>query len=88
MPLIFILGILAAWYFGLFSAFESHTYRAEVGYYNGGQQAWYVGSDKSREACTSEAINYYNSLNAERQGRAFSWACREMQGEKFLARVR
>lgn len=65
-----------------------YTYRAEVGYYEGDKQTWFVGSDKSREACISEAISRYNSINAASQGRAFSWACRQMQGENFLDRVR
>lgn len=83
-----IMAVVAAWYFGLFESFNSYTYRAEVGYYQGDQQAWYVGSDKSRDACQAEAIGYYNQLNAKSTGRAFSWACRKMQGERFLERVR
>jgi hypothetical protein len=68
--------------------FEAYTYRAEVGYYESGQQAWYVGADKTREACTSEAVDMFNSFNAQSPNRAFSWACRKMQGERFLERVR
>jgi hypothetical protein len=66
-----------------------YTYRAEVGYYQNGQQAWYVGSDKSYDACISEARNYFASLNTSANpNRAFSWACRKMHGEEFLDRVR
>ncbi len=66
----------------------SYTYRVEVGYYEDGKQVWHVGDDKTREACTSEAIGMFNSLNARSAGRAFSWACRKMNGEQFLERVR
>ena len=65
-----------------------YTYRAEVGYHENGKETWFVGTDKSRDDCTSEAINRYNSINAASPGRAFSWACRQMQGESFLTRVR
>jgi hypothetical protein len=47
-----------------------------------------VGADKSYDACMSEAIAYYNELNRDHPKRAFSWACRKMQGENFLDRVR
>jgi hypothetical protein len=70
------------------SAVGGYTYRAEVGYYEGTQQAWYVGRDKSREDCVAEATGLYNQYNAQSKGRAFSWACRQMQGDKFLDRVR
>jgi hypothetical protein len=88
MPIIVILGLIAAWYFGLFESFQGHTYRAEVGYFQGSERTWYVGRDKSREACTAEATALYNSYNRESPGRAFSWACRKMQGDRFLDRVR
>ncbi len=65
-----------------------YTYRAEVGYYENDKEAWFVGRDKSREACISEAIARYNNINAASPKRAFSWACRKMQGERFLDRVR
>lgn len=66
-----------------------YTYRAEVGYYEGSQERWYVGSDKSYDACISEATSYFNSLNTpSNPKRAFSWACRKMRGEEFLDRVR
>jgi hypothetical protein len=67
---------------------QGYTYRAEVGYYEGGEQRWYVGPDQSRDECQSSAINRFNALNRESPGRAFSWACRKMQGERFLERVR
>lgn len=36
MPaILLVLAAVGTWYFGLFSAFESYTYRAEVGYYDG-----------------------------------------------------
>lgn len=87
-PILFILGLAAAWYFGWFDFLKSYTYRAEVGYYSEGQRTWYVGSDKSKDECISEATSRFNSLNAEHSGRAFSWACRKMDGEQFLDRVR
>jgi hypothetical protein len=65
-----------------------YMYRAEVGYYSGGAQAWYVGSDTSYDSCMAEARALYNSYNAQSPNRAFSWACRKMQGENFLDRVR
>jgi hypothetical protein len=92
-----MLLVLGAWYFGWFEKLgasvglrkgEAYTYRSEVGYYLEGQPTWYVGIDTTRDKCTSEAIHLYNSVNAERLNRAFSWACRKMQGEKFLERVR
>jgi hypothetical protein len=76
----------AAYYFGAFE--PKFTYRAEVGYYLNGQQAWFVGADKTYDDCMSEATWRYNSINAEHPRRAFSWACRKMQGERFLERVR
>jgi hypothetical protein len=80
------LAIIGAWYFGFF---EKTTYRPEVGYYEGKQAVWTVGSDMTREECTGVAIAHFNNLNAEPpHTRAFSWACRKMQGEKFLERVR
>lgn len=65
-----------------------YTYRAEVGYYLDGKQTWFVGEDKSRQDCVTEAVARFNALNAGSQGRAFSWACRKMQGDSFLERVR
>jgi hypothetical protein len=65
-----------------------YKYRAEVGYYENDKEVWFVGEDKSRDACVSEAITRYNSINAASPRRAFSWACRKMQGERFLDRVR
>jgi hypothetical protein len=70
------------------SSLGGYTYRAEIGYYEGDKQTWFVGTDKSREACISEAISRYSSINAASPRRAFSWACRQMQGEEFLDRVR
>ncbi len=86
MPLVLIaLAAFGAWYFGFFT---KTTYRAEVGYYRGLQHEWYVGADKTREECQSEAISRFRALNAESPGRAFSWACRKMEGETFVSRVR
>jgi hypothetical protein len=65
-----------------------YTYRAEVGYREGQEEKWFVGSDRTREECTSEATAYFNRLNSQSPGRAFSWACRKMKGENFLDRVR
>ena len=42
--------------------------RTEVDYYEDGKQVWHVGDDKTREACTSEAIGMFNSLNARSAG--------------------
>ena len=83
-----ILAIIGAWYFGIFETFQGYTYKAEVGYYTGQRQDWYVGADKSKDACLAEARAHFNSLNAQSPGRAFSWACRQMQGDRFLDRVR
>ena len=47
-----------------------YTYRAEVGYYEDGKQTWFVGIDKSRDACISEATARYNSINAASPRRA------------------
>lgn len=88
MPVAIVLAIAGAWYMGWF---ESYTYRAEIGYYEADRQEWFVGSDKSREECTSEAIRRFNAMNTPplgKPGRAFSWACRKMQGDKFMERVR
>lgn len=89
MPLLAIVGVVfAGWYYGWF---ESYTYRAEVGYYEGTRQEWFVGSDRTHEECTSEAIRRFNAMNTPplgKPGRAFSWACRKMQGDKFLERLR
>jgi hypothetical protein len=82
-----VLGVIAYWA-GWFDSFKAYTYRAEVGYYVGDRQNWYVGNDKSRDDCQSEAIAIYNNYNREKPGRAFSWACRKMKGEQFLERVR
>ena len=78
----------AAYYFGVWPFAPKHTYRAEVGYYLNGQQTWFVGDDKTYDDCISEATWRYNSINAEHPRRAFSWACRKMEGESFLERVR
>jgi hypothetical protein len=88
MPaLAFMVAALGAWYFGLFDR-DSYTYRAEVGYYEGNYQQWFVGNDKTRDECQAEAISRFNSINARDPSRAFSWACRKMKGERFLERVR
>jgi hypothetical protein len=65
-----------------------YTYKAEVGYYQDGTQAWFVGENTSREKCIQEAVMRFNSLNNQNPKRAFSWACRKMQGDNFLERVR
>ncbi|RQH12461.1 hypothetical protein [Bradyrhizobium sp. RP6] len=85
-----IIAAIAAylWVFGTPSFLSPYTYRAEVGYYNGGAQAWYVGNDTSFDSCISEAQAMFNSYNTPKPNRAFSWACRKMQGESFLERVR
>lgn len=88
--LIFIIAAgLAAYHLWTGRLLESYSYRSEVGYYTGERQDWYVGAERTtREACISDAAAYYNSLNFQSPGRAFSWACRKMQGERFLERVR
>ena len=85
-----MIKLLAIFAFSLFlsACWESYTYRAEVGYFEGAEQRWFVGSDKSRDDCQTEAINRYNALNRESPGRAFSWACRQMSGDQFITRVR
>lgn len=90
MRAVIVIGAIAAylWVFGPPAFLSPYTYRAEVGYYNGGAQAWYVGSDTSYDSCMSEARGLFNSYNVQSPNRAFSWACRKMQGESFLDRVR
>jgi hypothetical protein len=66
-----------------------YTYNAEVGYYEGGQQKWYIGSAKSYDGCIAEAASYFDSLKSpSNPKRAFTWACRKMRGEEFLDRVK
>jgi hypothetical protein len=66
-----------------------YTYKAGVGYFNDGKETWYMGDNKSYDACMSEARSYFASLNTpSNPKRAFSWACRKMQGDSFLERVR
>lgn len=67
---------------------SAEQYRAEVGYYAGEKEHWWFGSDTSREQCTNEAISRFNQLNHERPGRAFSWACLRVRGDRILGRVR
>jgi hypothetical protein len=80
---------IALWWFGSWPFGSAYTYRVEVGYYDGGKEIWYAGPDQnSREDCVDAAIAYFNSVNNANTDRAFSWACRKMQGEDFLDRVR
>ena len=66
-----------------------YTYKAEVGYYEGGQQKWYIGSAKSYSECIAEATSYFDSLKTpSNPKRAFTWSCRKMRGEEFLDRVK
>lgn len=92
----YVLLLMAGlWYFELwpFSVegpldFQTE-YAAEVGYYRGTERAWFVGSrHRKKEACINEAISRFNTLNHESPGRAFSWSCRVMRGERFLDRTR
>jgi hypothetical protein len=83
-----IVGAIALWFFGWPTFLSAYTYKAEVGYYEGKSQAWYVGNDTTYDKCMSEARNLYNAYNAKSPNRAFSWACRKMQGDSFLERVR
>jgi hypothetical protein len=89
MPIALVAAVGAAlWWFGVWP-FSSYTYRPEVGYYAGNQQKWHVGRDyNTQDECTSEAAAVFNSYNRQSPGRAFSWACRKMDGEAFLERVR
>jgi hypothetical protein len=84
---VFLLIASGAWYFGAFDRW-SYTYRAEVGYYQDGQQTWFVGPDQDYEGCIAEARGRFTGINIASPNRAFSWACRKMQGERFLERVR
>ena len=89
MPLVLIiLAAVGLWIYGWPEFLTKYTYRAEVGYYEGDKQAWYVGPDKSYDACISEAQGVFSNYNAKSPNRAFSWSCRKMQGESFLERVR
>jgi hypothetical protein len=63
-------------------------YSAEVGYYEGTMERWYIGQPKSRSQCTSEAIGMYNRLNYEKPGRAFSWACLLTRDGRYISRHR
>jgi hypothetical protein len=66
-----------------------YTYKAEVGYYEGGQQKWYIGSAKSYNDCIAEATSYFDSLKSpSNPKRAFTWSCRKMRGEEILDRVK
>jgi len=76
--------VVAAWF--VFD--EPGAYRAEVGYYEGRSKQWYIGAPKSRGECTSEAIWKYNTLNAGEDGRAFSWACLYVVGDRVVSRHR
>lgn len=92
----FLLVILAAlwyfetWPFSVAGPLDFQTeYMAEVGYYQGSDRVWFVGSrQKKKEACIDEAVSRFNSLNRESPRRAFSWSCRIMRGERFLDRTR
>ena len=63
-------------------------YSAEVGYYEGTAERWYIGQPKSRSECTAEAIGMYNRLNHEKPGRAFSWACLLTRDGRYISRHR
>jgi len=80
--------VVAAWWFGWIPIWQGYTYRAEVGYHYGSRQDWYVGPDQSLEDCRQHALSMYHSKNSDSPRRAFSWACRKMQGDSFLERVR
>jgi hypothetical protein len=88
MPWLILIGV-ALWWFEIWPFGPAYTYAPEVGYYLGEERAWFVGDAiKSREDCVSNAIAVYNNYNGETPGRAFSWSCRKMQGDRFLDRVR
>lgn len=88
MPWI-VCALAAAWWFEVWPFNPTYTYKPEVGYYQDGEQVWFVGSDVvDKEQCVSHAIAVYNNFNRESSRRAFSWACRKMQGDRFLDRVR
>jgi hypothetical protein len=89
MPLLLVIAGVLMWWFGIWPLAPAHTYAPEVGYYKGEERVWFVGSAvPSRDDCISTATAVYNQYNREARGRAFSWACRQMQGDRFLARVR
>ena len=71
---------------------DATQYRAEVGYHEGSDEKWHIGHPQDRrEDCTAEAIGMYNRLNAEKPGRAFSWACLVVDASapnRFKSRVR
>ncbi len=69
--------------------FGSYEYIPEVGYHDNGKENWWLGDRyKSKESCINSATSQYNFYNKNDQKRAFSWACRKMEGDKFLDRVR
>lgn len=79
-----IIGAIAAaiyWY-------NLPRYRAEVGYFDGGVEHWWFGTDTAREDCTREARGFYNNLNLRKPGTAFSWACLVVKGDRVITRVR
>jgi hypothetical protein len=81
---------LDVWPFSVGAPLDFRTeYMAEVGYYDNNRQAWFVGErTKSLDACILEAQARYAGYNRNSPGRAFSWACRVMRGERFLDRTR
>jgi hypothetical protein len=83
--LIVLLLVIAGIYY---AASDSTAYRAEVGYYEGSDTKWWYGGDTDREACTAEAIGFFNRKNAGNPGRAFSWSCLVVKGDRILSRVR
>jgi hypothetical protein len=84
------LWLSGSWPFDQGGPFDFKTeYMAEVGYYAGEERRWYVGSrTRDKSACLSEAISIYNQYNWQSSGRAFSWSCRIMSGDRFLDRTR
>lgn len=49
---------------------------AEIGYIKGKEQRFeYWGDFSTLDECRDAAISRYNAINADKPGRAFSWAC-------------
>jgi hypothetical protein len=90
----FIIAVLTLWWTETWpfdGTFTSRfTYQPEVGYYEGTEQRWYVGSSFSKQdECVGVAVIIFNRYNAESAGRAFSWACRKIdRSGAFIDRVR
>lgn len=57
-------------------------YDAEIGYFDGAEKRFdYWGDFSSLDECRNAAIGRFNAMNADKSGRAFSWACMEKNAD-------